>query len=402
MGLTHHENGVHTIQTLMNLLLLRGNIGRAGAGAVPVRGHSNVQGDRTMGATSMVSERWLDNMATTFPQARFTRATGLDAGQLMPKLFKGEVRAFLTLGGNFGIAAPDSTRVLEGLSRCRFTLHIATKLNRTHCYPGEVGLLLPTLGRTDIDLRLGVEQTISVEDSMSNVRASHGVQMPLASTMMSEPAIVAHLGAALAPHCGIPWQQMADDYSFIRDTIEQCQRGLVDDFSDYNKKISEQGRFVLTNTARLRQWKTASGKAEFLVHPLRTHGPVERARVKHGSEVLTLMTVRSHDQFNTTVYGQDDRYRGVFGGRKVVFMSDIDLQQRGLRDGDLIDLKSCGDGDDEERILKNFKVVRYNIPAGCVAAYFPEATPLLHASSLSQYTRTPAYKEIPVLISAAV
>ncbi|HNI38183.1 MAG TPA: FdhF/YdeP family oxidoreductase, partial [Pseudomonadales bacterium] len=215
MGLTHHENGVHTIQTLVNLLLLRGNIGRPGAGAVPVRGHSNVQGDRTMGATSVVSERWLDNMTSAFPQAQFTRQAGLDAGQLMPKMFRGEVRAFFTLGGNFGIAAPDSVRVLEGLSRCRFTLHIATKLNRTHCYPGEVGLLLPTLGRTDIDLRQGVEQKISVEDSMSNVRASRGVQAPLSADMMSEPAIVALLGAALAPDSGIPWQAMADDYRLI-------------------------------------------------------------------------------------------------------------------------------------------------------------------------------------------
>jgi molybdopterin-dependent oxidoreductase alpha subunit len=402
MGLTHHENGVHTIQTLVNLLLLRGNIGRPGAGAVPVRGHSNVQGDRTMGATSVVSERWLDNMTSAFPQAQFTRQAGLDAGQLMPKMFRGEVRAFFTLGGNFGIAAPDSVRVLEGLSRCRFTLHIATKLNRTHCYPGEVGLLLPTLGRTDIDLRQGVEQKISVEDSMSNVRASRGVQAPLSADMMSEPAIVALLGAALAPDSGIPWQAMADDYRLIRDAIAQCQRGLVDDFNDYNRKLDEQGRFVLTNTARLRQWKTASGKAEFRVHPLRTHGPVERARIKHGSDVLTLMTVRSHDQFNTTVYGQDDRYRGVFGGRKVVFISEVDLNKRGLKDGDLVDLKSCGDGDEPARVVQGFKVVRYNIPAGCVAAYFPEATPLLHASSLSEYTRTPAYKEIPVLIKAAL
>ena len=402
MGLTHHENGVHTIQTLVNLLLLRGNIGRPGAGAVPVRGHSNVQGDRTMGATSVVSERWLDNMTSVFPQAQFTRQAGLDAGQLMPKMFRGEVRAFFTLGGNFGIAAPDSVRVLEGLSRCRFTLHIATKLNRTHCYPGEVGLLLPTLGRTDIDLRQGVEQKISVEDSMSNVRASRGVQAPLSADMMSEPAIVAQLGAALAPDSGIPWQAMADDYRLIRDAIAQCQRGLVDDFNDYNRKLDEQGRFVLTNTARLRQWKTASGKAEFRVHPLRTHGPVERARIKHGNDVLTLMTVRSHDQFNTTVYGQDDRYRGVFGGRKVVFISEADLNKRGLKDGDLVDLKSCGDGDEPARVVQGFKVVRYNIPAGCVAAYFPEATPLLHASSLSEYTRTPAYKEIPVLIKAAL
>ncbi|HNN87741.1 MAG TPA: molybdopterin dinucleotide binding domain-containing protein, partial [Pseudomonadales bacterium] len=150
------------------------------------------------------------------------------------------------------------------------------------------------------------------------------------------------------------------------------------------------------------QWKTASGKAEFRVHPLRTHGPVERARIKHGNDVLTLMTVRSHDQFNTTVYGQDDRYRGVFGGRKVVFISEADLNKRGLKDGDLVDLKSCGDGDEPARVVQGFKVVRYNIPAGCVAAYFPEATPLLHASSLSEYTRTPAYKEIPVLIKAAL
>jgi len=401
MGLTHHENSVATIQTLINLLLLKGNIGRPGAGAVPVRGHSNVQGDRTMGATSAVSERWLDNMAAEFPRAKFTRISGLDASGVIRKLLAGEMKALLSLGGNFGVAAPDSPRILTALGHCRFTLHIATKLNRTHCYPGQIGLLLPTLGRTDVDRRNGRKQVVTVEDSMINVRSSRGIQAPLADTMMSEPAIVAGLGQALAADSGVPWLQMGDDYALIRDIIERCQRGIVDGFSDFNRKLAETGRFVLVNAARERRWKTASGKAEFFVHPVQMRGPIARAREQYGEGVMALMTIRSHDQFNTTVYGQDDRYRGVFGGRKVVFMNDADLHARGLQDGDLVDLRGCGD-DAEVRVVRGFKAVRYDIPTGCAAAYFPEASPLLSVALTSLHTNTPSYKEIPVTINPAV
>ncbi len=401
MGLTHHEHSVATIQTLANLLLLRGNIGRPGAGAMPVRGHSNVQGDRTMGATSTMPARWLDNLTAEFPQAAITRQAGLDAAGVTERLLRGDMGALLSLGGNFAVAGPDSTRVLAALSRCRFTLHIATKLNRTHCHPGQVGLLLPTLGRTDLDLQQGRPQVVSVEDSTSTVRSSRGIQAPLAATMMSEPAIVCGLGRVLVPAGGIDWAAMAGDYGLIREHIERVQRGINDDFADFNRKLAERGRLTLTNSARERQWKTASGKAEFNVHPVPTAGPVARARQRHGNAVLALMTVRSHDQFNTTVYGPDDRYRGVFGGRRVVFMSAADLQARGLRDGQLVDLHGCGDEDEHARVVRGFKAVRYDIPAGCAAAYFPEATPLLAASNLSLHTRTPAYKDIPVLVRAA-
>jgi molybdopterin-dependent oxidoreductase alpha subunit len=399
MGLTHHEDSVATIQALLNLLLLKGNIGRPGAGAVPVRGHSNVQGDRTMGATSVVSPLWLDNLAKEFPQARFTRAAGVDANGVIDQLLDGRLGALLSLGGNFGVAAPDSPRVLAALSRCRFTLHIATKPNRTHCYPGQVGLLLPTLGRTDIDRRKGHTQVISVEDSMSNVRRSRGIQTPLSDGMMSEPAIVAGLGQALLGDTGIAWEAMADNYDRIRDSIERCQRGIVDDFCNFNRKLAEKGRFTLTNGASERRWNTSSGKANFVVRAL-PPSTFSRARERFGDDVLILMTVRSHDQFNTTVYGHDDRYRGVFGRRNVVFMNADDLRERCLQDGDLVDLQGCAD-DGETRLIRDFHVVRYDIPAGCAAAYFPEATALLPATSVSRCTQTPTYKAIPILVRAA-
>ena len=402
MGVTHHENSVATVQMIVNLLLLKGNVGKPGAGAIPVRGHSNVQGDRTMGATSKVSDRFLDNLEAVFPaptvQARLGRQAGLDASGVIDELLAGRLGALLTLGGNFGVAAPDSDRVLQALSQTRLTVHIATKLNRTHCYPGQVGLILPSLGRTDVDKRAGQTQFVTLEDAMSNIRTSRGIQNPLAAEMMSEPALVAGLGQALVADRDVPWQAMANDYDLIREFIERCQAGVVDGFEDFNRKASEQGRFRLVNHAANRVWKTASGKAGFRAHPIDQNGPVHRARARHGDEVLALMTVRSHDQFNTTVYGMDDRYRGVFGGRQVVFMNQLDLAARGLKQGDLVDLVGCGD-DGVARQVYGFKVVSYDIPFGCAAAYFPEATPLVPASLVSRHTRTPAYKEIPVLVS---
>ena len=237
MGLTHHPDAVATIQQVVNLLLLRGNIGRPGAGAMPVRGHSNVQGDRTMGATSQVTDAWLDNIEHTFPGVRLCRDAGRDAAGVIDGLFDGDVRALLSLGGNFGVAAPDAPRVLAALERCRFTLHIATKLNRTHCHPGEIGLLLPTLGRTDRDLRPGGEQCISTEDSSATVRASRGVQAPISELQRSEPAIVAELAQAIGCAPSVPWREFADDYAAIRDRIERCQRGVTEGFERYNDRL---------------------------------------------------------------------------------------------------------------------------------------------------------------------
>ena len=399
MGLTHHPEAVATIQQVTNLLLLRGNIGRPGAGAMPVRGHSNVQGDRTMGATSTVTTAWLDNLESAFPGVRLCRDAGRDAAGVIDGLFDRQVQALLTLGGNFGVAAPDSPRVLAALERCRFTLHIATKLNRTHCHPGEVSLLLPTLGRTDRDLRPGGEQCVSTEDSSSTVRASRGVQAPISDAQRSEPAIVAQLAQALGCAPTVPWAEFADDYDAIRDRIEQCQRGVTAGFERYNDKLASDGRFALPNAAAQRQWRTQSGKAQFLAHPLRDDSPVAQARKRYGDAVLTLMTIRAHDQFNTTVYSADDRYRGVSGDRRVVFLHADDLAARGLRDGDRIDIETLVD-DGHVRRATAFTARVWDIPRGCAAAYYPEASGLIASSTYSSHTRTPLYKEMPVRVVA--
>jgi molybdopterin-dependent oxidoreductase alpha subunit len=400
MGLTHHPEAVETIQQVINLLLLRGNIGRPGAGAMPVRGHSNVQGDRTMGATSTVSTAWLDNLDATFPGLAVCRAPGRDAAGVLDSLFDGQVRGFLSLGGNFGVAAPDAPRVLAALERCAFTLHIATKLNRTHCHPGAIGLLLPTLGRTDKDLRQGAEQCVSTEDSSSTVRASRGVQLPIDEMQRSEPAIVAQLAHALGCAPAVPWLALADDYAALRDRIERCQRGVTAGFEDYNGKLAADGRFALPNSAAQRRWRTASGKAQFLAHPMRDDSPVALARRRHGDQVLTLMTIRAHDQFNTTVYSQDDRYRDVHGDRRVVFLNAGDLAARGLRDGDRVDIETLVD-DGHQRRVSAFTARAWDIPTGCAAAYYPEASGLIAASVHSSHTQTPLYKEMPVRVTAA-
>lgn len=397
MGLTHHPQAVATIQHVVNLALLRGNIGRPGAGVVPVRGHSNVQGDRTMGATSQVSEAWLDNLEAAFAGVQLQREAGLDAAGVIDGLFDGRIRALLSLGGNFGVAAPDSPRVLEALSRCRFTLHIATKLNRTHCHPGEIGLLLPTLGRTDRDLGGGCEQIVSTEDSMSNVRASRGLQAPISAAQRSEPAIVAQLAHALERAPAVPWLELAQDYAAIRDRIERCQQGVTEGFVDFDRRLKDQGRFVLPNPAAQRVWRTAGCRARFITSPLSDDTPVEVALRRHGDEALVLMTIRAHDQFNTTVYSPDDRYRDVQGDRRVVFLHPDDLAARGLHDGDRIEIECLVD-DGHVRRLTDFTARAYDIPRGCAAAYYPEASALIPAGPGSEHTRTPLYKETPVRV----
>jgi anaerobic selenocysteine-containing dehydrogenase len=264
-----------------------------------------------------------------------------------------------------------------------------------------VGLLLPTLGRTDRDLRQGAEQCISTEDSMSNVRASRGMQSPISSAQRSEPAIVAQLAHALGCSPAVPWLSLADDYAALRDRVEQCQNGVTDGFADYNRRLLSDGRFALPNAAAERVWRTASGKAQFLAHPLHNDSPVALARRVHGDAVLILMTLRAHDQFNTTVYSADDRYRNVQGNRRVVFLNAEDLAQRGLQEGDRVDIETLVD-DGHRRRVEAFTARAWDIPRGCAAAYYPEASALIASGTWSTHTRTPLYKEMPVRIGRSL
>lgn len=399
MGLTHHEDAIATLQTLVNLQLLRGQIGKPGAGVVPVRGHSNVQGDRTMGCTFAVPETWLANQEAEFPGLQLSRDRGMDALATAEALLDGSLQGLLTLGGNFAVAGADAPRVLAALARTPFTLHIATKPNRTHLSPGKVGLLLPCLSRTDEDLTGGIEQRVSVEDSMSMVHASRGIQPPLSAEMRSEPAIVAQLAHALLHDGSVPWLELVEDYDRIRTAIESCQRGVFDGFEHFNHQLRQPGGFWLPNPAARREWRTASGKAQLLPHAIPENGVVARARARLPSSerdrVLTLMTVRSHDQFNTTVYGQDDRYRNVFGTREVVFLSPAELARLGFAEGERVDVEGLSD-DGQARWLRGFELRALEMAAGCAAAYFPEATPLVPTGLVAKGARTPAAKAVPV------
>jgi len=400
MGLTHHEHAIATIQMVANLQLLRGMLGRPGAGLVPVRGHSNVQGDRTMGCTYAVPERWLANQEAEFPGLKLSHETGLDALGTAEALLAGQLQGLLSLGGNFAVAGADAPQVLAALSKTPFTLHIATKPNRTHLHPGRVGLLLPCLSRTDADHQGGREQRVSVEDSMSMVHASRGIQAPLSAQMRSEPAIVAQLGHALLHDGSVPWLELIEDYDRIRTRIERCQQGVFDGFEDFNRKLHQPGGFWLPNPAARREWRTASGKAQLLPHPIPEDGPLARARARlpaaEQDQVLGLMTVRSHDQFNTTVYGQDDRYRNVFGTREVIFLSPAELQRLGLHEGERVDVEGLAIDDGLTRWLRGFELRALEMASGCCAAYFPEATPLVPTGLVAKGARTPAAKALAV------
>jgi len=381
MGITQHPRSVATIQMLANLLLLRGNIGKAGAGPCPVRGHSNVQGDRTMGIYEQPSPAFLDRLGAAFD---FTppREHGYDTVAAIEAMFDRRAKVFFAMGGNFAAATPDTAHTHEALRRCELTVHVSTKLNRSHLVHGRDALILPCLGRTEIDVQAGGPQAVTVEDSMSMVHLSSGMNPPASEQLMSEPAIVAHLAAATLPNSRTPWLALVEDYDRIRDRIAR----VIDGFADFNARVRTDGGFHLHHPGRERVFPTKSGKAGFYAHALD-----ERAAQ---ADVLQLMTVRSHDQYNTTVYGLDDRYRGVHGLRRVCFISRADLERLGLRDGEHVDIASVWH--DGERVVRDFRLVEYDIPAGCLAAYFPETNPLVPLDHHAERARTPASKSIPV------
>ncbi|MDP3714024.1 MAG: FdhF/YdeP family oxidoreductase [Mycobacteriales bacterium] len=385
MGLTQHKNSVATIREVVNLLLLRGAIGKPGAGVCPVRGHSNVQGDRTMGIWEKPPPELLDGLRAEFgfePPA----ADGLDTVDTIRALRDGRVRAVVAMGGNFVAATPDSAVTEAAVRSARLTVHVATKLNRSHTVTGEVAVLLPCLGRTERDVQASGEQVVTVEDSMSSVHASRGRLEPASPLLRSEVAIVCGLGERLAP--ALPWARFRDDYSSIREAIER----VVPHCEGYASRSVAPGGYLLPHASRGRQvFATPSGLAQFSVNELVV------VEVPPGR--LLLQTVRSHDQYNTTIYGLDDRYRGVTGGRRVVFVHPSDVAALGLTDGAMVDLVS--EWNDGERTAPGFRVVAYPTARGCAAAYFPETNVLVPLDSTADGSQTPTSKSVVVRLVPA-
>ncbi len=474
MGLTQHRRSVATLQMLMNLLLMRGNIGKPGAGPCPVRGHSNVQGDRTMGIYEKPSSGFLDRLGAAYEFSP-PRKAGYDTIGAIEAMRDGRASVFFAMGGNFAAATPDRDVVHAALRRCALTVQVSTKLNRSHVVHGREALILPCLGRTEIDAQAGGLQAVTVEDSMSMVHLSAGMNTPASRQLLSEPAIVARLAAATLPNSTIPWLSLIEAYDRIRDGIAK----VVPGFENFNARVRTPGGFHLHHPCRDRVFPTTTGKAHFIAHPLvdlRIDAPVyastnavlvaapaatittasnqesrnlnieavgsddgfvipanagidlfaenfqtldpairrddERTCVDSDVEIgsnqesnqeqsrltplLQLMTVRSHDQYNTTIYSANDRYRGVHGLRRVCFISRTDLDALGLADGEHVDVVSVWD--DGERIAQDFRLVEYDIPPGCLASYFPETNGLVPLQHHAERARTPASKSIPVLL----
>jgi molybdopterin-dependent oxidoreductase alpha subunit len=387
MGLTQHRHGVANVREITNLLLLRGNMGKAGAGACPVRGHSNVQGDRTMGIWEKPRPEFLDRLDAEFG-IRAPREHGFDTVETLRAMAAGRVKVFFAMGGNFAAATPDSERAAEALARCEMTVQVSTKLNRSHLETGREAIVLPCLGRTERDQQAGGVQFVTVEDSMSMVHRSEGKMPPASPELRSEPAIVAGLArAALGRASRVPWEELVADYSRIRDRISR----VIPGFERFNERVLEPGGFRLPNGARERRFDTANGGSKAVL----TVNPLPRLDLADGE--FLLMTIRSHDQFNTTVYGLDDRYRGIQGERRVVFMNEDDAKEAGLDADSRVDVTSTFEG--VTRAVHGFRVVPYRIPRRCLAAYFPEANPLVPLESFAEGSRTPAYKSIVVTVA---
>ncbi len=395
MGITQHRLGTDNVQQISNLLMLRGNYGRPGAGICPVRGHSNVQGNRTVGIDEkapLALRQGIERVYGFTPPAQ----PGHDAAEAVEAIEAGRSRFLMCLGGNLAVAMPDPQRTFAAMRGLEMVVHIATKPNRSHLLTARQSLLLPCLGRTELDLQAGGAQSITVEDSMSMVHASTGRLPPPSDQVRSEPAIVAGIAkAVLGDRHGIDWDALVADYGRIRDDIE----GVLAGFADYNLRIRQPGGFRLPIGPAQRIWHTPSGKAQFMVMP----GIQEDPRAA-GAAVLTLATLRSHDQYNTTIYGFDDRYRGIFGRRDVVFLNPDDLAAQGLAPGDRVDLEAVpfeGEAASPGAVLRNLTAVAYDIPRGSAGAYYPEANVLIALSHRDPRSGTPSYKSVPVRVQRA-
>ncbi|KLG14388.1 CbbBc protein [Enterobacter cloacae subsp. cloacae] len=387
MGITQHNKGTSNVRLIADVLLLRGNIGKPGAGICPLRGHSNVQGNRTVGISEKPTPAFLNRLKEVFgfePPSHH----GHDAVQATQAMIDGRARALICLGGNFAVAMPDHENGFPAMSKLDLSVHVGTKLNRTHLLVGKETFILPCLGRTELDMQASGRQSITVEDSMSMVHASSGKLKPASPLLRAEPAIVAGMAKATLKATRVDWMHLVADYDRIRDLIEQTIPG----FEDYNARIRVPGGFRMPLPPTKRIWPTATGKAMFSVF----EGVNEDASGE-GDNVLRLITLRSHDQYNTTIYALDDRYRGVFGRRDVLFMNEVDMAQSGLEHGDRVDIETALPGSAQR--LEDITVVAYAIAPGSVGAYYPEANVLVPLDYLDKESGTPSYKSVPVRLT---
>jgi len=405
MGITQHKHSVVTIQELVNLQLLKGNIGIAGAGLCPVRGHSNVQGNRTMGINEQPPQDFLDKQAQAV-QHVMPQKHGHNVYYALNALLNKKSKVLICLGGNLAQAAPDTEKTHQALKNSQLNVQISTKLNRSHLLIGQDALILPCLGRTEIDRQVSGEQKITVEDTFSMVHGSKGKVEPISSLVRSETNIVANIAQATLGNKTIDWQTMTNDYANIRRLIAD----VVSGFTDYEQKLAQPGGFYLGNSASKKVWHTQSKKAQFTANPLPKnvlHLNVEQMNAANENnqsqqnKIFTLQSLRSHDQYNTTIYGMNDRYRGVTNDRKVLFMNALDAKKLGFKDGDLVDITSIWD-DNQTRTISDFKVFFYQIPKGNLAAYYPETNPLVPLDSFGDRSYTPTSKAIPVVLTRSV
>ena len=396
MGITQHKHSVDTIREIVNLHLMCGQIGKPGAGLCPVRGHSNVQGNRTMGINEKPNAAFIDRLERRFPVG-LKRTPGHNVYEALKALHGGKSKVLVCLGGNLAAAAPDTDFTYEAMRKSELNVQISTKLNRSHLMVSQDALILPCLGRTELDLQRSGIQKITVEDTFSMVHASTGMNEPVSPLCLSEIDIVARMAEATLGSERVDWLALRDDYALLRNLIAETIAG----FDDFNRRIEEPSGFHLENSAALLRWNTPSGRAEFRANRLPDSILPEctsHAEQMVGEPVLLLQSLRSHDQYNTTIYGMDDRYRGIKGRRNVVFMNEEDARRLGLAEEQQVDMTAiCDDG--RERVVRGFSVIFYEIPRGNIAAYYPETNPLVAIESIGEGSFTPTSKSVPVLVT---
>jgi molybdopterin-dependent oxidoreductase alpha subunit len=385
LGVTQQRNGVDNVSMIVNLLLVGGNVGRQGAGTVCVRGHSNVQGDRTMGIWERPPKGFLDALSKEFnfdPPEKW----GYDTVETLHAMFQGKIKVFFAISGNFLSNTPDTVYTAHAMQKCKLTVHVSTKLNRSHLITGERALILPCLGRTEEDIQGTGGQFVTAEDSMGIINPSRGFFQPASTDLMSDVAILCNLAhVTLGSRTKTNWLGFAADYNLIRDSISR----VIPGFENFNERLAKEGFFYLPNAARHRIFKTSSGKAKLTVCPIPKHD------LKPDEFLLT--TIRSHDQFNSTIYGLDDRYRGVFQGRRVIFLNPLDIKAMNLRAGQIVDIYSHFDG--EVRIAPRFAIVPYAIARRSAAAYYPETNVLVSVRSVAAKSNQPAFKCIRITLT---